>query len=126
KGRLASMMHEMSARAAGPFLDASCAGPRPEVLDAELFGRTHTLAGEGRPEAGLVEMADGGTLFLDEIARLDPQLQPKLVKLLDAGVLRQAGDAREVSVDVRLIAATSTDLVDAVNAGRFREDLYYR
>src|SRR5581483_8554608 len=58
--------------------------------------------------------------------RLDPQLQPKLVKLLDAGVLRQAGDAREVSVDVRLIAATSTDLVDAVNAGRFREDLYYR
>jgi DNA-binding NtrC family response regulator len=128
KGRLAAMMHEMSPRAAGPFLDTTCAGPRAEVLDAELFGRAQ---GSAEPEAGgttmgLVELANGGTLFLDEIGRLDPELQPKLVRLLDAGVVRRPGEVRDIAVDVRVIAATSTDLVDEVNAGRFREDLYYR
>ena len=126
KGRLAYMIHAMSPRSAANFLDASCAGPAPAVLEVELFGADEEGNGVRPRRLGLVEMAQGGTLFLDEIAELSPGLQAKLLRLLEEGTFRRHPAAPEIAADVRIIAATSRDLVDEVNAGRFREDLYYR
>lgn len=127
KGRLAYMIHAMSPRSAANFLDASCAGPAPEVLEVELFGADEGEGDGARPRRlGLVEMAQGGTLFLDEIAELSPTLQTKLLRLLEEGTFRRRPGGPEIAADVRIIAATSRDLVEEVNAGRFREDLYYR
>jgi len=96
-------------------------------LDSELFGHekgAYTDAKERK--VGLFELADHGTIFLDEIGELAPELQPKLLKVLETKKFRRLGGTRELSVDVRLIAATNRDLVREVEAGRFREDLYYR
>jgi len=122
KRRLAEVMHGLSPRAAGAFVAASCAalvGRDAAGLDAELFG---TL--DGRP--GIFDVATGGTVLLEEVADLPPELQPRLLELLDSGRFRRAGGADAIMTDVRIIAAASRDLVIEVNAGRFREDLYYR
>jgi DNA-binding NtrC family response regulator len=125
KGRVAELLHAQSPRAGRPFVEINCASLRPESLDTELFG---VEAGAGRASTvpGAFEIADGGTIFLDEISDLDPQLQPKLVRVLEGKGFRRVGGANEITPNVRVIAASSRDLVAEVAAGRFREDLYYR
>src|SRR5216684_1432091 len=127
KGWVARMVHHLSPRAPGPFVEVNCAGLSATFLDSELFGHERgafTDAKERRQ--GLFELADGGTLFLDEIGDLAPELQPKLLKVLETKRFRRLGGSREMTVDARLIAATNRDLVGEVRAGRLREDLYYR
>jgi len=127
KGWVARVIHNLSPRSGGPFVEVNCAGLLATFLDSELFGHekgAYTDAKERK--VGLFELADHGTIFLDEIGELAPELQPKLLKVLETKKFRRLGGTRELSVDVRLIAATNRDLVREVEAGRFREDLYYR
>ncbi len=128
KGRVAEAIHAASPRSDEAFVDVSCGSLTAESLDAELFGeeRLPDAAQVGVVKRGLLEVADHGTLFLDEIGDVAPNLQPKLLRLLEGTTFRRPGGSREVSVDVRIMAATSRDLVNEVTAGRFREDLYYR
>jgi len=127
KGWAARLVHRMSPRSAGPFIEVNCAGLSATFLDSELFGHERGAFTDAKEKKqGLFELADGGTLFLDEIGDLAGELQPKLLKVLETKSFRRLGGTRELTVDVRLIAATNRDLVSDVNAGRFREDLYYR
>ena len=127
KGWVARVLHHLSPRAGGPFVEVNCGGLSATFLESELFGHekgAFTDAKERRQ--GLFELADRGTIFLDEIGDLAPELQPKLLKVLETKRFRRLGGSREMTVDARLIAATNRDLVGEVRAGRFREDLYYR
>ena len=124
KGRVAEMIHSMSPRASQPFVQVNCAALTAASLDTELFGEERESGGPTRP--GLFDVASGGTIFLDEIGDLAPALQPKLLNVLAGKGFRRAGGTQEVSVDVRVLAATHKDLVGEVTAGNFREDLYYR
>ncbi|MFL5560719.1 MAG: sigma-54-dependent transcriptional regulator [Gemmatimonadaceae bacterium] len=127
KGRVAELIHDQSPRAGKPFVEVNCASLTAAMLDSELFGHEKEALGDARERRiGLVEIANGGSLFLDEIADLDATLQPKLLRVLEGKSFRRLGGTDEVRVEVRLIAATSKDLVNEVTAGRFREDLYYR
>ena len=127
KGRVAELIHAQSPRAARPFVEVNCASLASTMLDSELFGHEKEALGDARErKIGLVEIANGGSLFLDEIADLDATLQPKLLRVLEGKSFRRLGGTEEVRVELRLIAATSKDLVNEVTAGRFREDLYYR
>jgi two-component system, NtrC family, response regulator AtoC len=128
KGRVAAAIHAQSPRADRPFVEVNCAALTIDSLDIELFGQEQ-ISMDGEPTVqrpGLLEVAHEGTLFLDEIGDLDVHLQPKLLRMLEGKGFRRAGGTREVKVDVRLVAATSKDLVGEVTTGRFREDLYYR
>src|SRR3989475_2946415 len=127
KGWAARLVHHLSPRAPGPFVEVNCAGLSATFLESELFGHERgafTDAKERRQ--GLFELADGGTIFLDEIGDLAPELQPKLLKVLETKTFRRLGGSRELKVDVRLVTATNRDLVGDVKAGKFREDLFYR
>ncbi|HEU4799936.1 MAG TPA: sigma-54 dependent transcriptional regulator [Gemmatimonadales bacterium] len=127
KGWVARMIHDVGPRAKEPFVEVNCAGLNATFLDSELFGHekgAYTDAKEKKQ--GLFEIADRGTIFLDEIGDLVPELQPKLLKVLETKTFRRLGGTRETTVDVRLIAATNRNLHEAVEHGRFREDLYYR
>jgi two-component system response regulator HydG len=127
KGWVARVIHNLSPRAQGPFIEVNCGGLSATFLDSELFGHekgAYTDAKERK--VGLFELADRGTIFLDEIGELAPELQPKLLKVLESKTFRRLGGTRELTVDARLVAATNRDLVAEVEAGRFREDLYYR
>jgi two-component system response regulator HydG len=127
KGWVARVIHNLSPRSGGPFVEVNCAGLSATFLDSELFGHekgAYTDAKERK--IGLFELSDRGTIFLDEIGELTPELQPKLLKVLETKTFRRLGGTRELTVDVRLVAATNRDLVHEVEAGRFREDLYYR
>jgi DNA-binding NtrC family response regulator len=132
KGRVAELIHARSPRAAQPFVEVNCAALTAASLDVELFGQDRgggedNGASAGREfKPGLFEVADGGTLFLDEVGDLDPHLQPKLLRILEGKSFRRVGGTQEIYANVRLIAATSKDLVNEVTAGTFREDLYYR
>ena len=124
KGRVAEAIHAHSPRAGQAFVEVNCAALTAASLDAELFGVERGTAPEAAERrAGLLEVADGGSLFLDEIGDLDQHLQPKLLRVLEGKSFRRVGGTEEVSVGVRLIAATSKDLVNEVTAGTFREDL---
>jgi DNA-binding NtrC family response regulator len=127
KGWVARVIHNHSPRSGGPFIEVNCAGLSATFLDSELFGHekgAYTDAKERK--VGLFELADHGSIFLDEIGELTLELQPKLLKVLETKKFRRLGGTRELSVDVRLIAATNRDLVREVETGRFREDLYDR
>jgi DNA-binding NtrC family response regulator len=127
KGWVARVIHHLSPRAQGPFVEVNCGGLSATFLDSEMFGHekgAYTDAKERK--VGLFELADKGTILLDEIGELAPELQPKLLKVLETKKFRRLGGTRELTVDVRLVAATNRDLVTEVEAGRFREDLYYR
>ncbi|HVE79354.1 MAG TPA: sigma-54 dependent transcriptional regulator [Gemmatimonadaceae bacterium] len=126
KGEVAAAIHARSPRAERPFVEVNCARLAEPALDAELFGDERPAASTTGPKRGLLEVADGGTLFLDEVADLAPALQPKLLRVLEGQGFRRAGGSDDVRVDVRVVAATSKDLVNEVTAGAFREDLYYR
>jgi transcriptional regulator with PAS, ATPase and Fis domain len=127
KGWVARIIHNLSPRSGGPFVEVNCAGLSATFLDSELFGHekgAYTDAKERK--VGLFELADKGSIFLDEIGELALELQPKLLKVLETKKFRRLGGTRELTVDVRLITATNRDLVREVETGRFREDLYYR
>src|SRR5579859_1129447 len=127
KELLARALHYGGPRAAGPFIELNCAAIPAQLLESELFGHERgafTDAKTAKP--GLFEAADGGTLLLDEINRLAPELQSKLLRALEEKTTRRLGATTSRRVDVRIIAATNTDLTAEVRAGRFREDLFYR
>ena len=127
KGWVARMIHDRSERASRPFVEVNCGGLTATFLDSELFGHEKGAFTDARTaKPGLFEVADGGTIFLDEIGDLAPELQPKLLKVLENHRFRRLGGTRELAVDVRLIAATNRELKADVASGRFREDLYYR
>lgn len=127
KGVVAEYVHAQSPRANRPFVEVNCAALTEHSLDGELFGWERGAGGDGREaKAGLFEVAEQGTLFLDEVGDLGPQLQPKLLRVLEGKGFRRLGGTREVVPDVRLVAASGKDLAAEVLAGRFREDLYYR
>jgi DNA-binding NtrC family response regulator len=127
KGWVAQMLHAHSPRARAPFVEVNCAGLSANFLDSELFGHEKGAFTDAKTmKRGLFEVAHGGTLFLDEVGDLAPDLQPKLLKVLERKTFRRLGGTREIEVDVRLVAATNRDLEAEVAAGRFREDLFYR
>jgi DNA-binding NtrC family response regulator len=127
KGWVAQMLHAHSQRARAPFVEVNCAGLSATFLDSELFGHERGAFTDAKTlKRGLFEVAHGGTLFLDEVGDLAPDLQPKLLKVLERKTFRRLGGTREIEVDVRLVAATNRNLEAEVGAGRFREDLFYR
>ncbi len=127
KELIAHAIHYNSPRAAGAFVKLNCAALPENLLESELFGHEKgAFTGALAQRKGRFEQADGGTLFLDEIGEMSPAFQAKLLRVLQEGELERVGGSRTLQVDVRVIAATNRDLEAAVEAGRFREDLYYR
>jgi transcriptional regulator with PAS, ATPase and Fis domain len=120
-------LHSRSKRAKSSFVVFDCGAAAKNLIESELFGHqkgAFTGAIESRP--GVFEMAHGGTIFLDEIGDLPIELQPKLLRVLEQREVRRVGSSKTTPIDVRIIAATNRNLRDEVDAGRFREDLYYR
>ena len=128
KELVARCVHERSARHHGPFVAVNCAALTEALLEAELFGyEPGAFTGASRQgKDGLFAVASGGTLFLDEIGEMEPNLQAKLLRVLQERVFRRVGGVHDVPVDVRIIASTNRDLRQMVQVGGFREDLFYR
>jgi len=127
KDVVASMVHELSARAAGPFVRLNCATIPESLLESELFGHEQgAFTGAAGAKQGLIEAAHGGTVFLDEIGDLPLPLQAKLLRAIESREVLRLGGLRARTVDVRFVAATNRPLEREVEAGRFRRDLFYR
>ena len=128
KELVARAIHDQSDRATGPFVALNCAALSGELLEAELFGYEPGAFTGGNPKGhhGLFAAADGGTLFLDELGELAPALQAKLLRVLQERVYRRVGGNEDIAVDARILASTHRDLPAMVEAGSFREDLFYR
>ncbi len=127
KELVAKAIHEASLRADKPFVVVNCTNIPSELLESELFGHTKgAFTGAVAAKKGLFEVADGGTIFLDEIGDLRPEIQVRLLRVIQEREFTALGETTPVKVDVRIIAATNVDLKEAVKNGMFREDLYYR
>jgi len=127
KELVARAIHRGSQRRDRAFIAVNCAALPETLLEAELFGHEKgAFTGAASQRQGRFELADRGTLFLDEIGETTPQLQVKLLRALQEGEFERVGGSRSVRVDVRIVAATNTNLREAVSEGRFREDLFYR
>ncbi|RJR17000.1 MAG: sigma-54-dependent Fis family transcriptional regulator [Nitrospiraceae bacterium] len=127
KNLIAKIIHSSSRRKDKPMLSINCATLTEELLSSELFGHEKgAFTGAVMTKQGLVEIADTGTLFLDEISELSPNLQAKLLKVVEEGEFFRVGGTRPLRVDVRFIAATNQDVKRLISEARFREDLYYR
>jgi len=124
---VAQLVHRWSHRADGPLVAANCAGLPESLIESELFGHTKgAFTGAGEARKGFFRAAHGGTLFLDEIGEMPLHLQPKLLRALESHEVTPVGSDAAVDVDTRLVAATNRNLAEAVAAGQFRDDLYYR
>jgi DNA-binding NtrC family response regulator len=124
---LADLIHSWSPRASGPMVKVNCAAIPETLLESELFGHEKgAFTGASQQRIGRFEQADNGTIFLDEIAEMSPQLQAKLLRVTQDGRFQRVGSNKEISANVRILAATNRELEEEVEGGRFREDLYYR
>ena len=127
KELVAEAIHDLGPRANRPFEVVDCGAVPHELIESELYGHVRgAFTGAVRDVPGAFVRAHGGTLFLDEIGELAPDLQPKLLRVLESGAVKPVGATRTQTVDVRVVAATNRALAEAVAAGHFREDLYYR
>jgi transcriptional regulator with GAF, ATPase, and Fis domain len=127
KELVAHAIHRNSPRAEQPFVAINCAAIAETLLESELFGHEKgAFTGAGAQKKGKVEVAEGGTLFLDEISELAPGLQAKLLRVLQEREFERLGGTRPIKLDIRVVAATNKSLPDAVKAGAFRNDLFYR
>jgi DNA-binding NtrC family response regulator len=123
----ARAIHYQSKRSKGPFVSINCAALPENLLESELFGyEKGAFTGAQASKMGLFELAEGGTFFLDEIGEMSVNLQVKLLRVLQERVLKRVGGIKDISVDFRLICATSKNLPEEIRANRFREDLFYR
>jgi DNA-binding NtrC family response regulator len=124
---VARTLHRLSRRSSAPFVAFNCGAISPTLIESELFGHERgSFTGADKRRIGYFEEANGGTLFLDEITEMGPELQVKLLRVLEARTLRRVGGSQDLRVDVRLVSATNRDPKDAVREGKLREDLYYR
>ena len=124
---VARVIHRQSRRYDKPFRPINCAAIPDHLLENELFGHeANAYTGAGKQRKGLFEVTDGGTLFLDEISCMRPEMQAKLLRVLQERTIRRLGGAHDVSVDIRLLSATNQDLEKAISDGFFRQDLFYR
>ena len=124
---VAQQIHARSLRASAPFVAVNCGALPATLVESEFFGhRKGAFTGADQPRKGLFEVANGGTLFLDELGELDKSMQVKLLRFLESGEIRRVGENDAFHVDVRVVCATNCDLHDMVQAGTFREDLYFR
>lgn len=127
KDLFARAIHSHSLRSKGPFVAVNCSAFAESLLESELFGHEKSaFTGADRSKPGRFEMARGGTLFLDEIGELRPELQVKLLRVLEQREFERVGGTRSLPMDARIISATNRNLVDAIKSARFREDFYYR
>ena len=127
KGKWAQWIHRHGERSSKSMVELNCAGLSKELLESELFGyEKGAFTGAAGNKVGLLEIANGGTLFLDEISEMELAVQAKVLKVLEEKRFRRLGSVQERYADVRLIAATHRNLQEAVQAGKFREDLFYR
>ena len=124
---VADAIHQLSDRRERPLVKISCAAIPETLLESELFGHERgAFTGANMAKPGKFEQADGGTLMLDEIAEMTPQLQAKLLRVSQDGTFQRLGGTKEIRVNVRLLCATHADIPKAIEAGKFRQDLYYR
>jgi transcriptional regulator with PAS, ATPase and Fis domain len=127
KELVARAIHQLSSRAALPFISINCGALSENLLESELFGYERgAFTGANQKQKGLFQAAHTGTIFLDEIGEMSPACQVKLLRVLQEGAVRPVGGHTEISVDVRVIAATNRNLSKEIGEGNFREDLYYR
>ncbi|MGH7502265.1 MAG: sigma-54-dependent transcriptional regulator [Longimicrobiales bacterium] len=127
KELVARALHNKSPRRKGPFIALNCGAFPREILENELFGHEKgAFTGAIAEKAGSFELADGGTLFLDEVAEMESDIQVKLLRALEQRTFRRLGGKKEISVDIRVIAATNRNVEDALREGKLRDDLYHR
>jgi two-component system response regulator PilR (NtrC family) len=127
KELVARSIHELGPRAAGPFVPVNCGAIPSELMESEFFGhKKGSFTGAHADKDGLFQTANGGTLFLDEVAELPLHMQVKLLRVIQEKAVRPIGGRGEVPVDVRILSATHKDLAHLTQAGKFRQDLYYR
>ena len=127
KELVARGIHQYSIRCHYPWVDVNCAALPEHLIESELFGYDKgAFSGASGPKPGLFELAHRGTLFLDEVGELEPRMQVKLLRVLDGVPYYRLGGTKKVTADVRIVAATNQDLDEAIAAGTFRRDLYYR
>ncbi len=124
---VAKTIHRLSRRSSTPFVAFNCGAISPTLIESELFGHERgSFTGADKRRVGYFEEANGGTLFLDEITEMGSELQVKLLRVLEAKLVRRVGASQDIRVDVRLISATNRDPQQAISDGKLREDLYYR
>src|ERR1700674_5029948 len=124
---MARNIHRLSPRADGPYVRVNCGALSESLLESELFGHIKgAFTGAVDNKTGRFEAAHGGTIFLDEISSMSPKLQVKLLRVLQEREFERVGESRTIRVDTRVVAATNQSLEDEIEAGRFRDDLYYR
>lgn len=127
KELVAMEIHRLSRRSKGPLIKVNCSALPESIIESELFGHERgSFTGAAAQRKGRFELATGGTLFLDEIGELSPQIQVKLLRVIQEREIERIGGSSTIKVDVRVIAATNRNLEEEISAGRFREDLYYR
>lgn len=124
---VARLLHDLSARASGPFIGVNCGAISRELLESELFGHEKgAFTGAASAKIGLIAAAEGGTLFLDELGEMSGPMQVSLLRFFDRGEYRPVGSTRTLQADIRIVGATNQDLQELILQGRFRDDLLYR
>src|SRR5438045_1741901 len=124
---VANSIHHQSRRSAGPFVTINCAGVPDTLLESEFFGHVRgSFTGAFRDNPGLLRQASGGTVFLDEVGEMSLRMQALFLRFLETGEIQSVGGGASTRINVRVITATNRNLIEAVEAQQFREDLYYR